>query len=118
MVTYINEAKAEGVKICVVEDGAVVHLNGAAERVREMLPIITPSHLPTSPDLNSIEQCWQVVKARLTAMERHATALDELWENVARIWDDIPQSTIDGFIMEMEERRKLVIDACGNQIQG
>jgi hypothetical protein len=97
MISYINQAKAEGVNIRVVEDGAVVHWNGAAGRVRELLPIITQSHPPTSPDLNPIERCWQVVKARLTAMERHATALDELWENVVRIWDEIPQSTIDGF---------------------
>jgi hypothetical protein len=83
-----------------------------------MMPIVNHSHPPTSPDLNPIERCWQVVKARLTSMERHATQLDELWENVQRIWDEIPQSTIDGFIMEMEDRRKLVIEASGKQIRG
>lgn len=118
LLRYFNEAKAEGVNIRVMEDGAPVHWKGVAPAIREMLPIVTQSHPPSSPDLNPIERCWQIVKVRLTSMERHATKVDELWEHIQRIWDEIPQDTIDKFILDMVNRREKVLAASGKQIEG
>ena len=118
LMRYVNQAKEEGVGLLVVEDGATVHWNGAAGHLRTLLPINTHLHPPLSPDLNPIERCWQLLKVKLTAEERHATRVDELWENVQRIWNDISQDIIDGFIMDMAKRREQVIENSGKQILG
>jgi hypothetical protein len=118
LLLYVNQAKEEGVEIKIVEDGAPVHWKGDAPGIRAMLPIVTQEHPPSSPDLNPIERCWQSVKIRLTSMDRHATSMDGLWKEIKRIWDEIPQETIDGFIMDMYKRREQVVEACGKQIPG
>jgi hypothetical protein len=103
---YARQALKEGVNIRVVEDGASLHSHGDIPRIRTMLPIVTPSSL----HLNPIERYWQLVTEKVRAMDRHATSVDGLWGNIQRIWEEIPQETIEGFIMDMYERRRQVTE--------
>jgi transposase len=92
-----------------------VHFKGEAGRIRQMLPIINNTHPPSSPDLNVIENCWGWIKAKLRSMDRHVTSQDGLWQEVQRLWAELPQEMIDGWINNMEDRVKAVEEADGFQ---
>jgi hypothetical protein len=44
------------------------------------------------------------------------TTMDGLWEAIQRVWDEIPQSMVDGFIQSFEERRNAVVMAHVDQL--
>lgn len=78
------------------------------------MPII--SHPPSSPDLNPIEACWNMVKGRLRKRRRHATSIDELWRDIQREWDAITIEEINTNIKAMSERRKAVLQVKGGHM--
>ena len=112
---YVNGARARDVDVLVVEDGAPVHFKGAARTIRDLVDIPGLSHPPSSPDLNPIEGCWRIVKQALRGMDRRPTNVEGLWAEIQKIWDGIPQSTIDGMIESMAERREAILNANGGQ---
>ena len=46
----------------IMEDGASVHFLGVAKTLRQMVDIPHYNHLPSSPDLNPIEECWRILE--------------------------------------------------------
>lgn len=64
-----------------------------------------------SPDLNPIEHLWDYV-AR-TVSSKKSSNLNELFEKIQEIWQNIPQSVIDKLIESMPRRCQAVIKAQG-----
>jgi len=52
-----------------------------------------------SPDLNPIEQIWAYMNRKLAERRAPASSEAELKEIVEQLWDDIPQSTINNFVL-------------------
>ena len=110
-----NHASHMGIAPLVVGDGASVHFKGMAGRLWEILPIVNQTHPPSSPNLNAIENCWVWNKGKLRQSGRHATSQEGLWEDMQRLWDELPQEIIDKWVDTMEERRIAVKEADGYQ---
>jgi len=110
-------AKGDGRDVLVVEDGAPVHkiTNLVAEGAKA--GVINITHPGNSPDLHAIESCWAVVKDRLRRMPGKPTTMDQLRETIQKVWNEIPQSIVDGFVQSFEERRKQVVAAQGVHTQ-
>jgi transposase len=97
----------------VLEDGAGARRIKSLVAEREEAAIINIKHPGASPDLNAIENCWAWVKDKIRRSPKHPSSLDQLWAAVQHFWDEIPQSTIDKWIDDFEERRLAVVAAHG-----
>jgi transposase len=110
---YVNQARERGVDVKVVEDGASVHFKGQAKSMQELCDIPNHPHPPSSPDLNPIETCWNILKGKLRRLQPRPTSEDGLWKEVQRLWAEIPQDKINRLIDSMDEQREHVIAVKG-----
>jgi hypothetical protein len=99
--------------ILVVEDGAPCHTCKLAKGARSKLGIPSLIHPPSSPDLNPIENVWQLLKTKVSQLPTQATNLDMLWEQVQACWADIDQGHINKLIDGMPVRVEAVREARG-----
>ena len=67
-----------------------------------------PAH---SPNLNPIENCWALLKGRYQKLPKKPTTVDAMFKELRRIWDKIPQATIDRIIDS-------IIDSMPRRIEG
>ena len=94
--------------ILVVEDGAPCHICKLAKEARSKLGIPSLILPPSSPDLNSIENAWHLLKTKVFQLPTRATNLDMLWEPVQAWWADIDQGYINKLIDGMPVRVEAV----------
>jgi transposase len=67
----------------------------------------------SSPDLNPIENVWQLLKARIRARPTYPTTLAEMEAAVIEEWEHLEVEDFAGFINSMPERIEAVIAAGG-----
>lgn len=68
---------------------------------------------PQSPDLNPIENLWELFKRRLNDFPEPPSSMLQLWERVEQIWDKIEKDYCKKLIDSMPERILEVIKAKG-----
>jgi len=66
------------------------------------------------PDLNPIENVWDILKRKLAAYETMPTGVHELWERVQDEWNKITKDDCMRLIESMPERVKAVLKAKGS----
>jgi transposase len=66
---------------------------------------------PQSPDLNPIENLWEIVNRRID--REGVRNQEQLFEQIKKAWEAIPQSIIDHLIESMPQRCQAVIDNKG-----
>lgn len=96
-----------------LDDNARPH---RAQIVLEALEQLQINHLPlppVSPDLNPIEQVWDMLQRQLNTHTPHPTTRRQLAELLPILWDEIPQQHIDNCILSMPDRCQAVINARG-----
>lgn len=67
-----------------------------------------------SPDLNPIENMWQVMKNNVE--KRMPKDIAELTRFLAEEWEAIPQETVNNLVISMKKRCELVIEQNGDRI--
>ena len=71
-------------------------------------------HWPAqSPDLNPIEHLWYYIKRKLQKYKIPSKGVHELWERVAKEWNEIPSEVCQRLIESMPRRVAAVIKANG-----
>lgn len=66
-----------------------------------------------SPDLNSIENLWSIVKRRLGQYDSAPTNMTNLWERVQDEWNRVPKEVIENLVESMPYRVNQVINNKG-----
>lgn len=66
-----------------------------------------------SPDLNPIEHLWAHVKRKLNQFESPAKGMNELWERIEEVWNQIDAQTCLNLITSMPARIDAVLKAKG-----
>jgi len=61
---------------------------------------------PQSPDLNPIEQLWDVVEEELCALDVHPTNLHQLQDAILSIWAKISRECFQHLVESMTELRQ------------
>lgn len=69
-----------------------------------------------SPDLNVIEMLWAIIKARINVDE--ISNQEQLFNEIKKIWEDIPISTINLLIQSFDSRLKTCIQLKGESLNG
>jgi len=76
--------------------------------------------LAYSPDLNPIENAWQVLKSeimeqypKLAEMPKNDTVIEALIKAAVIVWDEIKEEVLDKLLLSMVRRLEAVIEADG-----
>ncbi|RDI85125.1 putative MFS-type transporter [Venturia inaequalis] len=112
---YIQQVQAleqkHGVKYHLQEDGNPSHginsPNSPPGILRRDAGLLILVHPPQSPDLNPIESCWNIMKARLAG--RRWSTIAEFKAAIQAEWDKIQLVEIRYRIAEMPDRCKKII---------
>jgi len=66
----------------------------------------------TSPDLNVIENIWDIIDKKLT--NYHPTTVDELQQLILKLWTEIPVETCQNLVQSISRRLETCICVKGN----
>jgi hypothetical protein len=66
-----------------------------------------------SPDLNPIEHLWEHLKRQLLKYPTPPSGCHELWDRIAKEWNNIPPETCQRLIESMPRRIEAVLKAKG-----
>jgi transposase len=67
-----------------------------------------------SPDLNPIENVWQIMKNNVE--KRMPKDINELTQFLAEEWDAIPQTIVNNLVLSMKTRCELILEKNGDRI--
>lgn len=98
--------------LILMEDGARVHHSQLLDLSKQAHGMKKLNWLANSPDLNSIENLWKIVKDGVQNTSRPHNK-EELVESLDRIWEEIPLEIFQTLIASMPTRMKEVIDGKG-----
>lgn len=71
---------------------------------------------PRSPDLSPIEHCWSLCKSRIDVSA--VRTQQDLFVEVCRAWDAIPQEQIDALVTSFEARLRATLELEGATLNG
>lgn len=97
-----------------MEDGASAHRAKLTRAYREYFRIPCLQWPPSSPDLNPIENIWNILKNRLNARNPRPKGKEEVKRALLEEWEfNIKECDILKFVDSIPERIQAVIDANG-----
>ena len=70
-----------------------------------------------SPDLNIIEPVWAYIKHRLVQQGQAPISMDELWERVQDIWNNLPPAFLPELYKSMPKRMSALLKSRGGPIK-
>ena len=82
---YVRRLQQNGHAVHVVKDNAPVHTARTVKFVGNLGQLPTHFHPPRSPNLNSIKNCWAVLKKHFHALAHYRA--DEVWQEIQCLWD-------------------------------
>ena len=95
------------------QDGAPCHRSISISDWFRSSNWIVSSWPANSPDLNPIENLWALIKIKIRKI-RHKT-IDELKENIQKVWDDILTESAKSLIQSMTDRLQTCIELQGKK---
>jgi len=105
----------------ILQDNVGYHISGKNRRIYPAYGVQILGLPASSPDLNPIENIWEVLKARLrhrfTIPENRPNNEDELWTAMAIEWENIDQHTFNSLANSMPNRVQSVISNNGGHIK-
>jgi hypothetical protein len=70
-----------------------------------------------SPDLNPIENLWQIMKMRISKRRHHITSIEEMERVIREEWEKLTPRDWRNCVESMQRRCKAVIRAQGGSIK-
>ncbi|GFV68916.1 transposable element Tcb2 transposase [Trichonephila clavipes] len=96
------------------DDNARPHRARLVENMLEAETIQRMEFPACSPDLNPIENVWDMLRRRIAARPRPPATVRDLEIALLEEWNSIPQSLIDNFIASMANRCAAVLAVRGD----
>ncbi|GFT39215.1 transposable element Tcb1 transposase [Trichonephila clavipes] len=104
---------AMGAEFLFRDDNAHLHRANIVDECLQSEDITHIDWPAYSPNLNPIENVWDMLGRRIAARQPPPTCLPELWRALIDEWCNIPQDQIDNLILSMPRRCKACIASSG-----
>ncbi|KFM72182.1 Transposable element Tc3 transposase, partial [Stegodyphus mimosarum] len=95
---------AMGAQFVFVENNARPHRANIVSECLQSEDITRMDWPAFSPDLNPVEQVWDMLGRRVAARQPPATCLSDLRRALLFVWCNVPQDQIDNLILSMPRR--------------
>lgn len=102
-----------GENFLLMQDNARPHVAQIVRNYLEEVQINTMEWPANSPDLNPIENLWDILGRRLRATPIQPNNLQEVGERLIQIWRELDQNEIRQLILSMDRRCEAVIRGRG-----
>jgi len=108
-----EQKKISGHDFCVLEDGAPPHHGPSVRKAQQEVPYNTLPHPAKSPDLNPIENLWNLVKHRTWDIPGSHNSMNNLISATIQAWESISLDEIRKVIESMPRRFEALLDNDG-----
>ena len=107
---YLQKKEDKGSCSCIINQstGLIFKRVYFNHMIGEVIRMIWP---PQSPDLNPIEQIWELLDRQLQKSAK--TSATNIWNNLQTAWNSISKETLRKYIFSMRRRCQAVINAKG-----
>nr|CCA20624.1 transposase putative [Albugo laibachii Nc14] len=93
------------------QDNDLKHISRKAKKCLQDLDMRVLQWPPQSPDLNPIEDLWDVLKRELSSYQNPSQGIHELWERIEKKWNAISKEECTAIIASMPRRIHAVLKA-------
>jgi hypothetical protein len=100
---------ADGNEWFLVQDGATCYTSKEIMEYLSEHATVLPNWPSGSPDLNSTENLWSIIKRRVE--KKRLDSLEQVIALVFQVWESLEQSLIDSLIESMPSRLQAIVDA-------
>ena len=97
-----------------MKDGASIHRYNVAKKFRQDNSLKTFPHPTQSPDMNSIEHVWYLIKVAINKRSVKPKNEEELKKALLKEWEKIDINTINQLINSMSNRVEQLIEVKGS----
>jgi transposase len=113
---FLNTLQYYGLRrsdIILQQDNDPKHVSKLVAKWLRSNHIETLSWPSQSPDLNPIENLWAAIKKRIAKLTTQAYSIDDLWDKVQDVWNEVTKEQCLKLIDSMPKRIAAVIEAKG-----
>ena len=110
---WYHESRRTRSTLWLMEDGAPAHRARLTQSYRDHYRIPSLRWPPASPDLNPIENIWNLLKRRINDHQPRPTRRTEVKEAIIVEWNKITMEEISNVVDSVPERVQAVISANG-----
>lgn len=96
------------------QDNDPKHTSRVAKEFIAQNGIKTMDWPSNSPDLNPIENLWQIIKNKVE--KRMPRNIEELGEFLAEEWEAVPEETVINLVKSIKNRCEMVLEKNGDRI--
>lgn len=107
----VSGCKLIGTDFVLQQDNAPIHKSKMITKFLKDLDQETIDWPSQSPDLNPIENLWHYIKQKITTTIGRTP--NETFDEIKRIWDEIPKQILENLVQSMPHRLQEVVDNNG-----